>query len=372
MASYVIVGAGIIGAAIAERLASQGETVLILDGGLPGATAASFGWINASHYLDEAHFRLREAGLKSWHETADRLGLELSWPGCLTWGEDIDAQERALKALGYPVERLSPRDVAALEPALAPISQDALRFSAEGVAEAPRVADALTKAACAAGAQLLLGQRVVSVLADDGRAIGVETDAGLIFGDHTVLAMGTGTPALLAPLGIDLPMKHSPADMVITRATTPMLTHILATPEREIRQDAEGRFWVPSTPKHQEISGQEEAFDLEAVADASLNALATYLPGAKSAWETVLRGHRPMPKDGLPVVGPTGVEGLYVATLHSGVTLAALVGDLVAKDLREAGPGPDILSPYRLSRFSQVEEPRVQEAKQDLQGPFVR
>jgi glycine/D-amino acid oxidase-like deaminating enzyme len=45
-------------------------------------------------------------------------------------------------------------------------------------------------------------------------------------------------------------------------------------------------------------------------------------------------GARPMPADGLPVVGPVpGASGAYVAVMHSGVTLAPVVGRLVATEL---------------------------------------
>ena len=63
-------------------------------------------------------------------------------------------------------------------------------------------------------------------------------------------------------------------------------------------------------------------------------------------------GYRPMPLDGLPVLGFTQtVPNVYIAVMHSGVTLAPLVGELSAIEIVE-GTTVDLLSPYRLERFS--------------------
>jgi glycine/D-amino acid oxidase-like deaminating enzyme len=62
-------------------------------------------------------------------------------------------------------------------------------------------------------------------------------------------------------------------------------------------------------------------------------------------------GLRPVPADGLPIIGPVAqAPGLYVTVMHSGVTLAALVGRLGAEEILSARP-VDILAPYRLDRF---------------------
>ncbi len=50
--------------------------------------------------------------------------------------------------------------------------------------------------------------------------------------------------------------------------------------------------------------------------------------------EQAIVGWRPVPEDHLPVIGPGAVEGTYFAVMHSGVTLAALVGERVAQNLR--------------------------------------
>ena len=66
----------------------------------------------------------------------------------------------------------------------------------------------------------------------------------------------------------------------------------------------------------------------------------------------VRTGMRPMPEDGLPVIGFTeAVPNLYMTVMHSGVTLAALTGEFAATEILDSA-SIDILAPYRLDRFS--------------------
>ncbi|MEM1373061.1 MAG: FAD-binding oxidoreductase [Pseudomonadota bacterium] len=349
MSRVVIIGAGIIGAAIAERVAAAGRDVTVVDGGVPGSTSASFGWINASYFLDDAHFRLRAEGLRSWRALTERFDLPVTWQGTLHWGEDdLAATEIALRDLGYPVERLSMAGITALEPSLRCVPEMALRYPSEAAADAAGTATALLAAACDAGARAIYGQRVRSILAGDGRVVGVETDAGLIPADDVILAAGPGCTALLKPLGLEFPITRAPGDLLVTRPTVPMLAHILVVPE-EIRQAPDGRFHLPSSVRIDPVTAQPEPFCIDKTGDAAMARLSRLLPVDGLDWERVTRGERPMPADGLPVIGATGLTGLTVACMHSGVTLAALVGELMVKVLE--GARPEILDPYRLSRF---------------------
>jgi len=62
-------------------------------------------------------------------------------------------------------------------------------------------------------------------------------------------------------------------------------------------------------------------------------------------------GFRPTPADGFPIIGNTGLPGLYVTVMHSGVTLAPLVGLLAADELL-SGKNDESLLPFRLQRFA--------------------
>ena len=81
-------------------------------------------------------------------------------------------------------------------------------------------------------------------------------------------------------------------------------------------------------------------------------ATAQFLPALQDTTiREVRRGRRPIPKDGHPVLGfTTSVPNLYLAVMHSGVTLAALVGEFAAIEILD-GTRIEILAPYRLERF---------------------
>lgn len=350
----IIVGAGIVGCALAYRLASGGHAVTVIEAGQSaggGATGASFGWLNASFFADEAHFRLREAGLSAWRGLSEELNLPaLNWSGALWWEEQgaaLTALQTQLGALGYPVERITREAFADAEPAVVAPPQEALRFEIEGVAEPAHMADRLLKAALGHGAQVLFGLRAERVAA--GR---VETAQGVLHADQVVVATGTAAQALLVEAGHPLPMLQRPGVLLRTAPVPRRLAHILVTPEGEIRQDPEGRIVMPTAAGHQGDQSETVAA-LPELADAAMARLrhVIALP-ASASWAEAALAFRPVPEDGLPVVGALD-EGLYVAVMHSGATLAAGVADLAAAELTgKASNRVSLLSPYRPRRFA--------------------
>lgn len=347
----VIIGAGIIGAAAAFRLAQAGHAVTVIEAGAPAgvATGRSFGWINASFHHDAAHFALRAEGIAAWR----RLELPgVSWPGCLWFEEDGDAFTSVrshLESLGYPVEELDRDAVAALEPALAAPPARALRFPTEGVAEAAQVAGALLARAVNLGARVLAGIAVHEIAERGGGVTGVVTDAGTIGADIVLVAAGTATPALVGPLGVPLPMLNRPGLLLATQAFPPILSHILVAPGQELRQLPDGRLLGPTSPNHQRDDSETLADSAEALAESARVRIAGLI-GRDVRLTAITLAHRPVPGDGLPVVGAAGPDGLYVAVMHSGVTLAAIMGEMIAAELTNGGPQA-LLSPYRPARF---------------------
>ena len=68
--------------------------------------------------------------------------------------------------------------------------------------------------------------------------------------------------------------------------------------------------------------------------------------------ERVTVGYRVLPIDGFPIIGfAVRCPNLYVAAMHSGITLAPLVGQLAALEILD-GAQVDLLQPYRPERFA--------------------
>lgn len=351
----VIVGAGVIGATAAYHLQAGGAAVTVIDAGGLNASKTSFGWVNASFFLDHHHFALRTQGIAAYHRLSKDVTIPISWCGSLNWefeGDTFDAFANELDSLDYPSERLKADDIRKLEPALTAPPDRAIRFPTEAAIEADGMADALLAAATRNGARVIRGVTVDGILQSGGRATGVSTTVGPIAADQVLVAGGVGCEALLKTVGIRIPMLRRPALLLRTQPISQSLNHILVTGIGEIRQLPDGSILMPTAVNHQ-ASDAETVGVPDVEADVALERLRAVLPGLYLEWSEVALAHRPVPGDNYPAVGAVG-EGLYMATLHSGVTLAAIMGELIASEMMN-GPSAETeswLEPYRPTRFA--------------------
>ncbi len=200
------------------------------------------------------------------------------------------------------------------------------------------------------GAQLCLGLPVTGIATTGGRVSGIATQAGDMDASRVIVAAGTGAPALVGPLGCALPMLRRPAVIVRSRPLPPLIRHILASPDLELRQEADGRILAPTSPNHQGDEASDLSAPPERLAATAFAHLRAILPEVGADWQEVVQAFRPVPGDGLPVVGATAVEGLYIAVMHSGATLGPLIGELVAREVVRGTDEP-LLSGFRPGRF---------------------
>ncbi|WP_298861325.1 FAD-dependent oxidoreductase [uncultured Sulfitobacter sp.] len=354
--SVVIIGAGIIGASAAYALQKAGARVTIVDAGGETATASSFGWINASFHHDAAHFRLREEGLAAWKRLGSKLDLPVSWRGTLCWeetGEALTAQHDQLCALGYAVREIDQAEFTSLEPHIAEPPVRALHFAAEASVDSIVATNALLDAAASLGAQRLRGLKVEEIMETKGRFAGIRTQAGITLADHVLIAAGTGTAALMTQAGVPMSMLRRPALVLRTRPVPPVLRHVLVSQFGELRQLGDGTLLMPAAVDHQGDSSETVTDSLEDTADQVLIRLRSLLPHLTLDWQELTLAFRPVPQDELPVIGAVA-KGLHVACMHSGITLGALAGELVAQEMLEGVTNQSgaLLAAYRPSRFA--------------------
>jgi glycine/D-amino acid oxidase-like deaminating enzyme len=150
-----------------------------------------------------------------------------------------------------------------------------------------------------------------------------------------VLAAAAATAALAAPLGIRVPVDPSPATLLRLRAPAGLVRTVVHN--RDL------------------ISGRPPADRLHAAAELPERTLAagwsTFAAPRTSSYSAPRVGVRPMPADGEPIIGPVPeVPGLYLAVMHSAVTLAPAVGHLIARELVDGTVEP-ALAGCRLDRF---------------------
>jgi glycine/D-amino acid oxidase-like deaminating enzyme len=349
----VVVGAGIIGASIAWHLTKAGARVTIVDAGEAGgvATKNSFAWINASWGNPEEYFRLRIRAMAEWRRLAEEVPkIPLKWSGGLLWDlppAELDAYAREHSGWGYGIRRVDRADVLSIEPNLADPPAFALHIEEEGAAEPRLTAEVLLEDAVRRGARFRPNTLVTGLTEVGGTIRGIAAAATSVAADEVVLAAGVATPSLAATIGIDVPMTSPAGLLVHSRPHTKLLNGLVMAPRLHMRQTAEGRI-VSSA----DFAGGDPGPDPEATADALFAETKDMLRGAQDLrldFHTI--GNRPMPADGFPIVGRAGSRpGLYLAVMHSGITLAAAVGKFAADEIL-AGRRDPLLAPYGPERF---------------------
>jgi glycine/D-amino acid oxidase-like deaminating enzyme len=351
----IVIGAGIIGASIAWHLTKAGARVTVVsESGAGGvATPNSFAWINASWGNPETYFRLRRRAMAEWTRLADDLpGLPLAWCGGLCWDMPTDEQEAYAaghSSWGYGIERVGRDQVARIEPNLAELPDLALYIAEEGVAEPVAATSALLADAERRGARIVTGKTVIALTRSGGKVTGVEMSGERHAADEVVIAAGTGAPTIAETVGVKLPIETPPGLIVHSRPYTKLLNGLVLADRLHMRQTAEGRIIAGS-----DFGGADPGEDADATAHELFAATKTMLLGGEGLeldFHTV--GYRPTPVDGFPIIGRAeGADGLYVAVMHSGITLAPAVGLFAAREILD-GERDALLAPYGLNRFAQ-------------------
>lgn len=344
----VVVGAGIVGASLAYHLALKNAKVMVVDAGdiASGVTGRSFAWINTSHAEPDPIHQLRSAAIEEYQRLEAQLpGLEIRWTGALSYSADTLNAGGSDK--GASVKRLTTPQILELEPHLKNPPQYARYAAAEGALDAVAATHALIAGAQRCGADVFTQTRVTGFTTEDNKVTGVMTDNGIITADIVVLAAGTGSKALAAMLDVSLPVNASPAIFIRYTPQPGLVKTLISSPEMEVRQTADGTLLAAEDYIDDAVENQPTAIALRAA-----DAIQKELHGVKDIEvQSACVGLRPMPADGVPVVGylPT-VGGVYVCAMHPGVVLAAVVGRLASEEIID-NTRSSALAPCRPDRF---------------------
>ena len=351
----LIVGSGIVGASIALSCLNLGADVVVVEKDKLGGAASSnsFGWINASFAESPAYFDLRDAAVNAFRNLKADLKLNdyVSWQGTLWWedsGDELNKQYNNLIDRGYTAKLLNKDEIKILEPNLMDLPEAAIFTPLEGAAEADRVALAMLDKLADGGGTIISGCKVVSITLKKGRVSGVETNIGAVSCDIVVLA--TGAAAQKGLLGIDwnLPMQNKKGLIVQTLPVSDLINHVLMTNDVHFKQNADGSLTageIFSGDFDENIVALDLASDVLSRISKKLDFETNLIPN------NIKIGTRPVPIDGFPVVGQIeGHRGVFVAVMHSGVTLGPLIGQLLASEMLKTSKSP-LLEPFRPSRF---------------------
>ncbi|MFJ7177720.1 glycine oxidase ThiO [Streptomyces massasporeus] len=370
----LVIGGGIIGLVTAWRSAQRGFTTALVDpepgGGAAQVAAGMLAAVTELHYGEQTLLGLNLASARRYPDFAAELteltGQDLGYRRCGTLAVALDADDRAhlreLHALqqqsGLESQWLSGRECRRLEPMLAPGVRGGLRVDGDHQIDPRRLAGALVAACERAGVvfhrtwakrlTVLRDRATGAVLAD-----GTEAAAGQV-----VLAGGSlsgrlaGVPQDVLPpvrpvkgqvLRLTMPRRHGPFLSRTVRAVV-RGSHVYLVPR------ASGELVVGAT-------SEELGWDTTVTAGGVYELLRDaheLVPGITELPLTETRaGLRPGSPDNAPLLGPTGLEGLLLATGHyrNGVLLTPVTGDAMAHVLA-TGELPEEARPFTPKRFS--------------------
>ncbi|GLH71717.1 D-amino acid oxidase [Geothrix limicola] len=364
----LIVGGGVVGAACAQALATEGCRVTLLEAeGLGGgATAAAMGHLVALDGSD-AELALCRLGQARWNALAPDLGAALELDPCGTLWVAADEEEMALvkprceayRAAGIEAELLDARALHEAEPHLAPHLPGGMRVPGDSVIYPPAGARLLAEAAQRAGARILTGIRVASLEPHGLRlADGTALSAGCV-----VLAAGSASKALIPRL----PLVRRKGHLAITERRPGFLHHQLV--ELGYLKSAHGSdtdsvaFNLQPRPNGQLLLGSSRQFGDEApdirttLLRRMIEQALSYVPDL--AQVSVVRawtGFRPITPDHRPLIGPLpGHPGVLLACGHEGlgITTAPATAELIAAEVLGRKPAIDP-APYLPSRFPEL------------------
>lgn len=347
MRRVAVIGAGVVGAAIARELAEAGRAVTLVDS-RPGGIASrgSFAWLNAASAEDDHYCLVRQRALALWRRLAgERPDCPVAFPGMLLWElppDRLGAMARTLRGLGHPAKLVDRAAIARLQPGLSAPPEAALWLPTEGRAEPRSIADWFARAAVAAGAALRPGRAIEIARRARGWEVRLVDDR--ILADEIVIAAGAATPELLAPLGHALALRSEPGLLVRTAPAPSAVGAVLGSPEVHFWQAEDGSVLAGS-----DYGGRQHLDDPAAEARTILDAIEALAAGLGPLEPAeIMLTDRPMLPDDRPAVGRLA-EGLCVAVTHSGMTLAPLIAEAIAAEIAGGAPDPQLVV-YRPDR----------------------
>jgi D-amino-acid dehydrogenase len=252
-----------------------------------------------------------------------------------------------LEQYGVPYELLDRAGCVGHEPALARVREKfvgGLRLPGDETGDCFKFTNRIAEMAAVRGAQLRFGVSIRSLSADGNRLTGVQTDQGRFEADAYLLALGSHSPTLLAPLGIEIPVYP-----VKGYSITVPITNAAGAPESTV-MDETHKVAVTRLGDRIRAGGTAElaGYTLqlhEARRRTLMHVVGDLFPGGGDLERAEFWcGLRPMTPDGTPLVGGTGLANLYLATGHGtlGWTMAAGTARVITDLISGRKPGIDM------------------------------
>lgn len=360
----LVVGGGLVGSALAWGLARELERVAVLDEGDVAyrASRGNFGlvWVQSKGMGMPRYgvWTMRSAGL--WPQLAATLleetgvDVRLEQNGglhVLLSDEEVAARAKFMETLQaqpgmaqYPWKLLDRHELADLLPGVGPDVRGATWTPVDGIANPLKLLRALHTAFARVGVDYL-PRRPAQQIRRAGELYEVQTPEGTVRARKIVLASGLSNKALGEQVGLDVPVRPQRGQIIVMERTR----RVLETPLSTLRQMDEGSWLIGDSQEEAGYADQDVGLPvLGTLADRAVRTL----PALRDvrvvrSWAAL----RVMSKDGFPIYQQSeSCPGVFVATCHSGVTLAAAHA-LALAPMIVAGRLDEDMAPFSTGRF---------------------
>lgn len=363
----LIIGGGIIGLAIARSLRREGQRVTVLERGLPGQEAS---WAAAGMLVPHCEFDQADAFSDACHTSLSRYpnfvatleaesGQTIDYRrfGTIYPAFD-DRDQRSLEAryerqrvVGISVFPLTLKETRRMEPNLTPRIQMSLYYPEDHQVDNRDVVDALLVSAQRSGVEIRQGVEALRLRHANGHVTGVDVPGSFMEAQVVINASGSwarylaGVPGACCP-----PVRPIRGQMLaLTVAHEPPFRHTIYSGKAYLVPRSDGRLLVGATV---EEAGFKKQVTVAGVMRLLKGAVDVAPALRDFPVESTWAGLRPGTTDGWPILGPTGLNGFYLATGHyrNGILMAPLTGEWLTETIL-SGVTPREMRPFLIDRF---------------------